>query len=261
MNTQNNSVPPEWNVYDAEEAICVDTRLGEIQTAAGKKTVLIMVLEVIESGRTLTKFFNCKRLKSGHYSVNRNSDFAMLYRLAIGSNPKSRFSKVEQLLKHLRGINFKCTYIESQSDRSGRYFKVKDLIPVAIMFSDEWLASGREIRKPFRRRQSKTLKKKPAQDIKRTSVGYSTDTKRIKTGYSLDMPIGGKASYTNGWTSDSIPLSHLTLQDSKVEPLPHTSGYSVRQMSERERLIQYERFESETTDEYWDRVITTSLNI
>lgn len=235
--------------------------MGEIQTVAGKRLVLVMELESLESGRTLTKFFNCKRLISGHYSVNRNSDFAMLYRLATGDNPKSRFSKVEQLLKHLRGISFKCAYIQSESDRSGRYFKVKDLIPVAIMLGDEWLKSGKEIKKPYRRRQHTIPKKNPARDIKRTSTGYSPDTRRIKTGYSLDMPTAAKARHTNVCNPNSIPLPHLTLQDSKVEPLPHSQGYSITEVSERERVIEFERFDGEPTDEYWERAITISLNL
>ena len=121
---------------------CIDTRIGNISTAGGRKPVIIMQLQNEAIPEPLIKYFNCNLSDAGNHSVSKKSDFANIYRCTLGSNPTKRFSKAQQLIKHLSGYWFIASYEQAQSRSRKQYFKVTHIKPEAPARNDAWTLDG-----------------------------------------------------------------------------------------------------------------------
>ena len=114
---------------------CVDISV----TGTTKKPVLNLLL-ISESGSEFLKSFQAKTTKKGNITIDRNSEFAKLYRLTIGSNPSKRFSRCNELLKHFIGHEFMV-----DPDR----ICTSGIKPKVIMTSNEWAITG-HLRRRFK---------------------------------------------------------------------------------------------------------------
>lgn len=79
-------------------------------------------------------YCNCKIGEKGNIRVEKNSKFARLYRLTFGVNPRARFSKSQQLMKHFIGHVFNCECELYQSNKLKIYWKVKSIRPETPIF-------------------------------------------------------------------------------------------------------------------------------
>jgi hypothetical protein len=114
---------------------------------------------------TFTKYFNTKGKATKNICVTVNSDFAKLYRLTFGVNPKPRFSRAKQLMKHFLGSAFQIEYTASLHMNAQQYNKIIDIEPInPIVNAGEWYKSGMLIVKKYERK----VRAKP----------YQTDTQK-----------------------------------------------------------------------------------
>ncbi len=135
--------------------VCVNTKTGTIAIKGGIKPVFLMEL-ANDAGEILIKFFNVNKTPKGSYSVDRNGDFAKLYRLTIGENPVARFSRCDQLLTHFIGYQFFIEYEQAHSNRIGDYLRVTSIKPEFPFLGDGWTMTGHLIR-GTRKKTSKNL--------------------------------------------------------------------------------------------------------
>jgi len=131
-----------WTVHEAILCEYVDTRVAEISTPAGKKSVFIMGLVLLDTGVTLIKYLNVEKTPKGNYAIKHNSDFAKLYRLVIGDNPTARYSRARSLLSHLKSHQFIAKFQDTKAAQVEHYFKVTSLIPANPIVTDERFESG-----------------------------------------------------------------------------------------------------------------------
>lgn len=117
---------------------CIDARKGYIR---GKTPIFILELEA-DDGQTAIKFLGCNLTKQGNFSVDRNSDFAKLYRLSLGTSPNDRFTRADQLLGHFVGLNFGVTITPAVSKNAGHYLKVTYIKPQQAYYQDAWSRTG-----------------------------------------------------------------------------------------------------------------------
>lgn len=247
-----------WNIYEPEKAECINAKIGKVKTQAGNKDVLILELLALNSKRVLIKFFNCIKNRSGHISVNKNSDFAKLYRLGLGENPSSRFSKSQQLVKHFIGVLFECKYEEAESEDHGRYFKVKKISPVVPIITNEWLESGHVRPKPRKTRLGIT----GSLEKTRKQLGSASEKSWQHLGNKLETTITLEASDSNASSGNSIPLPRKEIQDNKVEP--STSANESVNEENRVSIVRsfwYEKNDGETIEEYHSRAIEDSISL
>ncbi len=236
-----------WTVYEPAQCECVNAKKAKINTPGGQKPIFILEL-LTDDGKEIIKYLNVKKLPSGNYSAAKDSDFAKLYRLAIGDNPTKRFSKAQQLLSHFHGVKFLVSFEEHIASNNSSYFKAKTIQPVEPIIRDEWTATGQLKGKP------RGHYKRPNKVMSRRLIGDNMATSRRKSGEDLDIkkPVKPHFNLTSG--TNSAPLKHTTYN---MEPLPHNAvkGEEKRQT----RVYEYNRREHETIDDYYDRVINETF--
>lgn len=93
------------------------------------------------------RFFNCSIGTKRNVRVQVNSDFAKLYRLTFGINPEKRFGKSQQLVKHFKGEVFDCVCVFYGAKSGTRYWKVRDIRPLAPIMSEDWTEYGAILKK------------------------------------------------------------------------------------------------------------------
>ena len=255
-----------WTVHQATLCECVDTRVAEISTPAGKKSVFIMDLVVPDTGVTLIKYLNVEKTPKGNYTIKHNSDFAKLYRLVIGDNPTARFSRARSLLSHLKGHQFIAEFQDAKTAQIEHYFKVTSLIPVNPIVTDEWFEYG-TLRAKKKTQKTKGLKLvKLAIDKQSISNGLTKNQQKVGNG--LAMKKAGEADSYLGSAIISIPQQHLTY---RVEPLRHITPAVITDIIDdkyRTEITivngstnyQYHQRPNETESEYHERVIDESCS-
>lgn len=224
--------------------------------------MIILTLRNHASGREMVRFFNTKEIKGGNYTVPRNGDFAKLYRITLGKDPKRKFSKAQQLIKHLIGEVFICTYEHAQSQKTA-YFRVTKIVPVLPQYSDAWLDDGRLVN----RRVSSTnigAKIRRSDSTNRKHISNVLETDGQHFGNQLETQKFEKTQYD--WDVGAVP-SHKYIQHTKVDTyrddLDDAKYISVEESNNsgaRERVIRYVQKPGEKYEQYLDRVIDTSLD-
>lgn len=146
------SEKPRQHNASSNTFTCIAVRRGCIKTQVGKAPVIVMELEA-DDGESVVKFFNARVTKAKNLAVSRNSDFAKLYRLAIGENPVARFSRISTLLKHFIGIEFQCATTRDTNKQGQSFSKVVSIQPLIPHVSDAWTATGAELNRPPKQKQ------------------------------------------------------------------------------------------------------------
>ncbi|MDI1276708.1 hypothetical protein [Methylobacter sp.] len=225
---------------------CIGTRVGTIKTRGGMKQVFIVELEkTVGRGKPLVKFFNAEMTAKGNLKVHRDSDFAKLYRLATGTNPVSRYSRADQLLKHLNGLFFVAEEFELTKD----FFKVTSaLMPQNPIIGPEWTKSG------SLRKQQKKPRKKPDSDGKTLAKDWQNfgNDKTLQTAKTLGLePVLNPTVKLPA--SDTIPQYHVPTHDEKelLETLGEDGSITVWHAPQQS---------NETLDRYFDRIIDATTS-
>ena len=189
---------------------CVNARTGTIKTQGGNKDVLILEL-VDDCGEIYIKFFGANRTKKGNLCVNKNSDFARLYRLSTGRNQVSRFSRCSELLCHLINYQFVISWVDSVGAKGKKYKKVATIAPQDPVITDGWTLTGhlrRNVRAGLKKPegiQSKTLAKH--NKILNSNMASDLDT----TGLEGDLnPIQDPLSKTGAFIpSNTVGIKYI----------------------------------------------------
>ena len=203
---------------------CVDVRTGSIPTQAGRQPVLILDLHSDGLEFPVIKFFNAELTKSGNHTVSVDSDFAKLYRLTIGENPRKRFCEVRELLGHLLGYQFIVTAEQVLKRHGEAYLKVEKIKPVDPIYSSEWTSSGKQKGASRRRKTRRQV------DDKLTTVRRQVDDKLTTVRRQVDDAKSLQAAKTLGLQPFSIPQCHYTTvqqYNSTTDPLPHVSDAGI----------------------------------
>ena len=232
-----------WTTYGPALCECINTKIALINIKGIKRPVFILEL-ITEDGRLVIKYLNVKKLRSGNYSVQKQSDFAKLYRSAFGVNPSKRFSKSQQLLPHFNGMKFITTFEEALSTNGTKYFKAKKLEPINPIITAEWTSTGQlkgKSRGHYKTQNVKSLKRKTGED--------SAKNWR-KIGDDLDIKNAVKPDFYSVMHHNSIQLKDTTCN---IEPLPHKalSTDSNRKIS----VYIHMRRKHESLGSFYDRVI------
>ena len=156
------------NVNQTLVCQCINTRKAFIATPGGKRAVFILEL-ISADGELFTKFLNANLTKAGNLSVNRNSDFAKLYRITTGENPSKRFTRSNELLGHFVGYSFLIRYELANCKSSGEYLRITSIKPKDIFVSDDWTITGHLIR---------NVRQKKATDSRRIRDGFSKSSRK-----------------------------------------------------------------------------------
>ena len=133
------------NIEQASNWLCINAKVGSIPTSGGIKPVLIVEL-TNDAGEIAIKFFNAKLTAKGNLSVDRNSDFAKLYRLTTGNNPIPRFTRCNQLMGHLIGYQFIADTDQAISKKHENYLRVTNIKPLNPITGDTWCLTGHMIK-------------------------------------------------------------------------------------------------------------------
>lgn len=236
-----------WTVYEPAQCECVSAKTATIKTPGGQKPIFILEL-LTDDGKEVIKYLNVKKLPSGNYSAAKESDFAKLYRLAIGDNPTKRFSKAQQLLSHFHGVKFIVSFEEHKASNNTLYFKATNIQPAVPIIRDEWTASGQLKGKPrghyTRQKQARTI----------LLIGDEMATSRRKSGEDLDIEKPVKPYFNLTSSTNSAPLKHTTYN---MKPLTHNAV--IRDKEGQIWVYEYNRREHETVDAYYDRVINETF--
>ena len=223
---------------------CIDARI--VNTNHSGKCNPSILLEFYSDGDDKhIMYFNVVTNKEG-YAVKHDSKFACFYRLALGTNPTKRFSKVHQLMKHLIGVNFHIGNSQQKYDNGISYRKVKDCSPVTPMYSEEWNKSGRLMPNRKEQRGGNTSDKL---EIIRKPIGDELETGRKLIGNELETLNGCKV-HKHLVSSDNLPRNNVqsnnVQSDDVYKPIAINQGNTV---------TNHKRREGESNDEYYDRVI------
>ncbi len=254
-----------WTVYEPVECTCIDAYTGSIKTSGGIKPVFILHLYSHELDRNIIKFFNCNITKTGNYTVNKNSDFARLYRLTIGENPVARYSKAKQLLGHMVCESYVCEYVESKDKNDQTYFKAKNIKPVVPKMHDDWFENGQLKRKRAGRKRSSSIKSKSEKSLEtaRIHIGNELESNRLESGNKLENKIPHEVRSSN--TSDRVltTLHHSTYQTNRVESSHHADDTQLSKDTNlndsRVSTFHYHQDADESYDHYIDRVLDESI--
>lgn len=251
-----------WTVYEPAEFICVDAYTGSSNTPGGIKPVFILELYNEDKQISVTKFFNCKKTPKGNFAVNKNSDFACLYRASVGEDPRARYSKAKQLLNHLIGLNFLCEYEEAKDRHGSLYFRAKKIQPVEPKTGEEWFLNGKlkNKRGVKGRRHCSSISVHSTQKSYQQRSDNNEATTKKKVGNELENRNLANSSKFS--LSEAIPCTyqHLTLPDSSVESLRHQDYVDIEEVSKKEHVYHYQRKPGESYDDYIDSVLTDSLS-
>lgn len=252
----------DWDTGQPLECECIDAKIGTISTAGGQKHVIILTLLDHAHGREMVRFFNTRQIKGSNYSVPRNGSFAKLYRITIGENPVRKFSKSQQLMKHLIGEYFVCVFQNAEA-RGVTYRKVTQIQAMHPKKDERWLEDGRLLKR------RKSTRRDERYFVEKKSINEKPFGNRLET----DWQLSGNQLETQYYQTpqqycdESENQSHKNIQRPRVVAYQHASevhtymAVKVRNSSDsRERNIYYTRMPSESNEEYLDRVIDTSLN-
>ena len=221
----------------ARNFTCIAVRKGCITTARGKAPVAIMELE--NDGMKALKFFNLRITKSKVLAVSRNSDFAKLYRLTIGTNPTNRFSRVTTLFKHLVGIEFECTTVHD-----AEFYKVTSIKPLVLHAHDSWTTTGSELKK---------LPKQPKNAVK-NQQNFCNDSSIFLQNF--DNAKSPQATPNMGYSQfESHLTSNVITQESNRPPVP-----APKPVTRSPRTLIWQKRPDETEDDFLDRFLTDTIS-
>jgi hypothetical protein len=251
-----------WTVYEPAEFLCIDAYTGNINTSGGIKPVFILELYNDERKVSITKFFNCKKTKKGNLAVNKNSDFACIYRTSVGEDPRPRYSKAKQLLGHLIGISFLCEFQEAKDRNDSLYFRATKIQPVNPQASDEWFLNGKlkNKRGVKGRRYSPSIYGLNIQKSYKQKPDNNEAIIRKKVGNELESEYLANPSTSVASSAILSTYIHTTPQGSSVESLRHKDYVDVEEVSETEHVYRYSRAPDESYDDYIDSVLNDSLS-
>lgn len=251
-----------WTIYEPAEFDCIDAYTGHSRTAGVIKPVFILELYNEQKNISVIKFFNCKKTKKGNLVVDKNSDFACIYRASVGEDPRPRYSKAKQLLHHLIGLNFICEYEEARDRKDSLYFRATKIEPVAPQPSDEWFLNGKlkNKRGTKGRRPPSSIQLVNQQKSYQQRPDNNEAITREKAGYKLEIinPDNTNDSKVSG--AIFTACQHPKSIDSNVESLRHGCYVDIEIVSDRERVFRYSRSQDTTYDDYLDLVIDDALS-
>jgi len=232
-----------WTTYEPARCECINTKIALIDIEGIKKPVFILEL-LTEDDRLVIKYLNVKKLRSGNYSVQKQSDFAKLYRSAFGVNPSKRFSKSQQLLPHFHGMEFITTFEEALLPKGTKYLKATKLEPINPIITAEWTSTGQ-----LKGKSRGHYKTKNVNGLRRKS-GEELAKNWRKIGDDLDIENAVKTHFYLASHHNSIPLKDTTCN---IEPLPHKalSTNSNRKIP----VYTHTRRKHESLGVFYDRVI------
>lgn len=252
-----------WTVYEPAEFLCINAYTGSIKTPGAIKPVFILELYNDEKQISIIKFFNCKKTKKGNLVVDKNSDFACIYRISLGEDPSPRYSKAKQLLGHLIGLNFICEY-EQAKDRNGSlYFRAKKMQPAKPQTGQTWFSNGK-LKNKKGSRGRRRVSSKPDHHKEKSSEQRPSNKQAItekNVGNDLETSNPANTIIGNGLGHISSAYQDTTYVNNSVGSLRHEEYMDVEDISDREHVYRYQRKSGESDDEYIDRVINHSLSL
>jgi hypothetical protein len=242
-----------WKVYCspsvASSVQCIDARI--VNTNHSEKRHPSILLEFYSDGdEKYIMYFNVVTNKQG-YAVKHDSKFACLYRLALGTNPIKRFSKVHQLMKHLIGVEFCIEDSQNKYDDGVPYQKVKVCSPVTPMYSEEWNKAGRLIPKRKEHRGGNTSDKL---EIIRKPIGDELETGRKLIGNELETLNGCKA-HKHLVSEANLPRNNVQRNKEQRNNVQSDDVYKPIAINQGNTVTNHKRREGESNDEYYDRII------
>lgn len=188
----------------------------------------VLDLCVVDTGEMLVKYLNCNSSTPNRYTVPHNSDFAKLYRLALGSNPTKRFSDAQYLVGHFLDCRFIAQCKTAVGKNKIAYSKVVSLRPEKPILSDAWTSTG--MVKKTRKGSHKPV------ESPWNILGLSLDDKTLQTSNSLGM-------------------------EGVFNPIqsPEPRGKKVKRDLPQMRFFNYSRFENESINDFHNRVLDESF--
>jgi hypothetical protein len=252
------------------ECVCMTTRTCVIPTKGGFTPVFIMELHSDDLREPVVKFFNVKKTPKGNYTVSPHSDFAKLYRLTFGLNPKKRWDRAVRFLKHFHDVRFIVDWKEIETPDKKTYLKATHIQPVDSIVDDGiWTETGTLIKagRPYANHRKCS--------ISRENTGGRLGEHRGNIGGRLGEDWGKQsASSPNEIAASSHFQSHNTIvkqYHSKAitcQSVVHSVKESAsvesnldeeKPMIKKPQVFVYHQRPDETYDEYLDRVIDESL--
>lgn len=253
-----------WTPQAASICICVDAKIGTITTTnRGIQHVFILDFIIDGTEQLVTKFFNVRKSPKGDYAIPHDSDFAKLHRLVTGQCKKARYSRAQQLLKHMVGHNYIVEYGPAESSKKLPYMKATKVKPVEPIITDQWYPSGRLLPK------TRSSNIKQLINLSITSVKQEPSKElaieKQKAGNDLEMDKAEEHHSYLGSSTISVPLKH-----NQVKPLPHPSLLDDKVKDNKYKTTmtikggvrgyQYYQQPNETLEQYHERVIYESWN-
>lgn len=239
-----------WTVYEPAKCECIEAQTGKIDTPGGIKPVIILTMFCHEHDREMVYFCNAIKAKVSkkNYSVMPNSNFAKLYRITTGKNP--RFSKSQQLMKHFIGEWFHCEYCQSISKNGLPYFKVTSIKPLEPKTDKKWLPGGRLIKGRKQQNEGDKSQHPNGNDLAPDWQLSGTDLAPQP-----DENPDPERDESQNELHKNISLAGVDAY--KHVPITPISEF-VNEHGARERVFHVERMEGENDDEYFQRVIDAS---
>lgn len=228
---------------------CIDARIVNTNHS-GKRNPSILLEFYSDGDEKHIMYFNVVTNKEG-YAVRHDSKFACLYRLALGTNPIKRFSKVHQLMKHLIGVEFYIKNSQTKYDNGVSYQKVNDCSPVSPLCSEEWNKSGRLMPKRKEHRGGNTSDKL---EIFRKSTGDELETGRKLVGNELET-LNGCKPHKHLVSEANLPRNNVQRNKEQRNNVQSDDVYNLIAINQGNTVTNHMRREGESNDEYYDRVI------
>jgi hypothetical protein len=260
----------QWTVYAPTVCMCIDARIGTITTInGGRQHVFILEFIIHDTEQVVTKFFNVSKTPKGDYAIPHESDFAKLHRRVTGQYKKARYSRAQQLLKHMVGHRYVVEYEPAESSKKLPYLKATKVKPVEPIISEQWYPSGRlqpKTRSPNTRRLINVSMATVKQQL---SKELAIEKQKASNDLAMD-----KAEEPHPYLDSSeisIPLKHTTLKHNQVGPYPHASLVGNKLKGNKYKttrtikggVISYQYYQrpNETLEQYHERVIDESWDI
>jgi hypothetical protein len=142
------------------ECVCMTTRTCVIPTKGGFIPRFIMELHPDDEREPVLKFFGVEKTPKGNYTAKPNSDFAKLYRLTTGLNPKKRWDRVARFLKHFHDERFIVDWEEIETPDKRTYLKATHIKPVNPIIDDGiWTETGSLIKagRPYSNHRKRSI--------------------------------------------------------------------------------------------------------
>lgn len=240
-----------WTVYEPAECECIGAHISKVNTPGGFKPAITLTLFSHDLNKKMVYFCNAIKatVSKKNHSVKPNSNFAKLYRLTTGNNPK--FSKSQQLMKHLIGEWFCCEYSQDKDKNGLPYFKVTSIKPLAPITDGNWLPDGTLIKD----KTNSAIKPDNSQHLSGTSLAPNWQ----QTGTDLAPPSAENLQPERAGAPIQV---HKNIYHPRVDAYKHVPitpiSETVNEYGARERVFKLERTEGENDDEYFHRVIDAS---